>query len=142
MAIEALNRFECYLVNTMADATAIADAVDHPMLGVHYDTHHMHIEEPDVTAALETARPHLKHVHVSENHRGTPGSGQVAWEETFRTLHGFGYDGWYTIEAFSRTDPAFANAIHVWREPYPDPLTLAREGAAFLRRTWEETRPA
>ena len=133
LAIEPLNRFECYLVNTVSDGVALVERVDHPALGLHYDTHHMHIEERDTTRALTEARPCLSHVHISENDRGVPGRGQVNWRETFAGLAAAGYDGWFTIEAFSRLDPEFAAAIHIWRDTCDDPMDLAREGLSFLR---------
>lgn len=136
IAFEVLNRFECYLVNTMAEGVDLVRRADHPNLGVHYDTHHAHIEEKSIPAALETAGAHLAHVHVSESDRGTPGSGQVDWSTTLRTLRALGYDDWLTVESFSRADPAFANAIHVWRD-YDAVESIVRDGARFLREAWD-----
>lgn len=133
LALEPLNRFESYLATTVADGLDLVRRVAHPALGLHYDTHHMHLEERDVEAAVAAAAPALTHVHVSENDRGVPGRGQVDWDGTFAALARSGYDGWLTIEAFSRLDPDFAAAIHVWRDVSGDPLDLAREGLAFLR---------
>ncbi len=141
LAIEALNRFECYLVNTMSDARALARAAGHPNLGVHYDTHHMHIEEHDVSAAIELVADEIRHVHVSENDRGVPGAGQVNWTDTFRTLRRVGYDGWLTIEAFSRLDPEFAGMIHIWRDFARDPEEVYTRGLEFMRRMWDESAP-
>lgn len=135
LAIEHLNRFECYLVTTVADALDLIRRVDHPRLGLHYDTHHAHIEERDPAAAIESAGSLVRHVHVSENDRGVPGRGQVAWEETFSALRRVGYDGWLTIEAFSRTDPDFASAIHVWRD-YAAAEEIYTEGHSFMRNSW------
>ena len=136
LATEALNRFECYVMTTMAEARALVRAADHPALAVHYDTHHMHIEEPDPAAAIAHVAAELGHVHVSENDRGVPGTGQVNWTATFRALHEAGYDGWLTIESFSRLDPEFAGAIHVWRDYFGDPMDVATGGHAFIRESW------
>ncbi len=131
---EALNRFECYLYNTMADLKGLVEEVAHPALRAMYDTHHGHIEEKGQKEAINCIAAHLSHVHISENDRGTPGSGQIHWEEVFATLKAIGYDGWLTIEAFSRLIPEFANAINVWRdyspveEIYENGLALIREG--------------
>jgi D-psicose/D-tagatose/L-ribulose 3-epimerase len=139
LAIEALNRFECYLVNTMDDAIALVGAVDHPALGVHYDTHHMHVEEKSQGEAIRKTGERIRHVHASENDRGVPGQGQVDWRGSLGALREIGYDDWLTIEAFSRNEAKFANAIHVWRDYGAAPLEVAREGLAFLRGAWEET---
>jgi len=134
LAPEAVNRFECYLYNTMADLGAMAKEVNHPNLGAMFDTHHANIEEKSQAEAIKTIAPFLKHVHISENDRGTPGSGQVHWDQVFKALKEVKYDGWLTIEAFSTIIPEFANAINVWRdyspseEIYTKGLKLIKEG--------------
>lgn len=135
LGIEPLNRFECYLCNHVASALEVVRRVDHPSLGMLYDTHHMHIEEKDVADAIRRAGKHITHVHTSENDRGRPGSGQVNWADTFRTLKEIDYDGWLMIESFGRTDPEFAAAIHVWRV-FDEPMDVARGGLAFLKESW------
>ncbi len=130
---EALNRFECYLYNTMADLKTLVEAVDHPNLGAMYDTHHSNIEEKNQADALRTIAPILKHIHISENDRGTPGSGQVQWDDVFPTIKEIGYDGWLTIEAFSTIIPEFANAINVWRD-YSPSKEIYTEGLKFIKK--------
>lgn len=129
---EALNRFECYLYNTMADLKTLVEAVDHPNLGAMYDTHHSNIEEKSQSGAIKTIAPYLNHVHISENDRGTPGSGQVLWSQVFSTLKEIGYDGWLTIEAFSTIIPEFANAINVWRD-YSPSKEIYTKGLQFIK---------
>lgn len=129
---EALNRFECYLYNTMADLKTLVEAVDHPNLGAMYDTHHSNIEEKSQSGAIKTIAPYLNHVHISENDRGTPGSGQVVWSQVFSTIKEIGYDGWLTIEAFSTIIPEFANAINVWRD-YSPTKEIYTKGLQFIK---------
>lgn len=133
LAPEALNRFECYLYNTMEDLVTLVEEVGHPSLGAMYDTHHSNIEEKSQARAIQTIAPYLKHVHISENDRGTPGSGQVNWQEVFSTLREIHYDGWLTIEAFSTIIPEFANAINVWRD-YSPSREIYTEGLRFIRK--------
>ena len=133
LAPEALNRFECYLANTAAQLRDLCERVDHPSLRAHYDTHHMHIEERSVACALQTCAPVLGHVHLSENDRGVPGRGQVDWSGTFTALREAAYDGWCVIEAFSRLEPEFAAAIHVWRDYFAAPEDVCAEGLEFVR---------
>ena len=116
----------------MADLKTLVTAVDHPNLGAMYDTHHSNIEEKSQSAALRTIAPYLKHIHISENDRGTPGSGQVQWEEVFKTIRDIEYDGWLTIEAFSTIIPEFANAINVWRD-YSPSKEIYTQGYAFIK---------
>ena len=131
-ALEALNRFECYLCNTMEQLLKLVKAADHPNVRAMFDTHHSNIEEKSYASALDTIAPVLAHVHISENDRGTPGEGQVLWDNAFSSLAKINYQGWLTIEAFSRNDPDFANAIGVWRE-FSDPWDIAEKGYNFIR---------
>jgi D-psicose/D-tagatose/L-ribulose 3-epimerase len=133
---EALNRFECYLCNTMAQLRRLVELTNHPNVLGMFDTHHANIEEKNQVEAIKTIAPHLGHVHLSENDRGTPGSGHVNFAEALQTLHSINYDGWMVIEAFSRADPAFANAINVWREFSPA-WEIAEGGYTYLRRAIE-----
>jgi len=86
LAIEPLNRFETYFLNTAADAAALCDAVGHPNVGVLFDTFHANIEEKNIADGYRTVGRHLKHVHTCENDRGIPGSGHVEWAEVFAAL--------------------------------------------------------
>jgi len=132
LALEALNRFECYLCNTAEQLRGLVDRVGHPAVRSMIDTHHANIEEKSFSAAVATLGDTLAHVHISENDRGTPGSGQIDFDGVFAALREHGYDGWLTIESFSRTDVDFANAINVWRE-YSTVDDVCAGGLALIR---------
>lgn len=132
LAPEALNRFECYLCNTMEQLAKLIKMVNHPNVRAMFDTHHANIEEKKYATAINTIAPYLSHVHISENDRGTPGDGHVPFDDAFAALSNANYKGWLTIEAFSRNDPDFANAINVWRE-YNDPWHIAENGLKFIK---------
>ncbi len=132
LALEALNRFETYMFNIMKDLKGLIDTVNHPNLGAMYDTHHGHIEEASQQDALQTLGSALKHIHISENQRGIPGTGQIHWQEVFSTLKSMNYTGWLTIEAFSRKIPDFANAINVWRN-YGTEEEIYKQGYQFIK---------
>lgn len=132
LAVEALNRFECYLCNTMEQLSTLIHKADHPNVRAMFDTHHANIEEKRFPHAIQTIASVLAHVHISENDRGTPGDGHIPWDDTFRTLAELKYNGWMTIEAFTRNDIDFANSINVWRE-YNDPWDIAENGLTFIK---------
>jgi D-psicose/D-tagatose/L-ribulose 3-epimerase len=136
LAVEAINRFECYFATTCDELARFIDAVDHPAVQAMYDTFHAHIEERDVGAAIRRLGKRLIHVHVSENDRGTPGEGQVAWTETFSALKGIGYDGWLTVEAFGRALPELAAATRVWRDLFDEPAHVYRGAHQLVRAGW------
>ncbi|MEO8313212.1 MAG: sugar phosphate isomerase/epimerase family protein [Pseudomonadota bacterium] len=139
-ALEPLNRFEAHLLNTCEQATSYAARVGAGNLGVLYDTFHANIEEKDPIGALRAlhASGWLRHVHISENDRGTPGRGHAPLRETISVLKSLGYDGWLTIEAFSRGVPALAAATRVWRDFSPNLEQVYEEGFALIQRTWAE----
>ncbi|MCE0498950.1 MAG: sugar phosphate isomerase/epimerase [Methylacidiphilales bacterium] len=132
LALEYLNRFENYFLTTAPDMLAFVDAIDRPSCGMMWDTFHAHIEEKSV-APLKSVRQRLVHVHLSENDRGTPGTGQVRWKETFAALREINYDRWLVIEAFGRALPDLAAATRVWRDLFDDPLVLCKSGLEFIR---------
>jgi D-psicose/D-tagatose/L-ribulose 3-epimerase len=137
LAIEYLNRFECYFLTTAADAAALVKEVNHPNFRTMYDTFHANIEEVRPSTAIRTVAPYLAHVHISENHRGTPGTGQVNWFESFRSLRENNYDGWLVIEAFGRALPSLAAATRVWRDFFPSPDHVWQQGIKFVKTMWE-----
>ncbi len=132
-AVEALNRFECYFLNTMAQLAEYLDEVDHPHVKAMYDTFHSNIEEKDPVAAIKTIKRHMIHVHISENDRGTPGKGHVPWDATYKALKAAKYDGWMTIEAFGRAIPALAAATRVWRDFFPNKEEVYKLGIKNMR---------
>jgi D-psicose/D-tagatose/L-ribulose 3-epimerase len=132
IAVEALNRFESYFLNIADDTRSLVDAVGHPRIRAMYDTFHANIEERNIGDAIATLAPVLAHVHISENHRGTPGEGLVRWAETFTALRANRYDGWLTIESFGPSLPDLA-AMCIWRELFESEMELARNGLRFMR---------
>lgn len=128
LAVEPLNRFECYFLNTLADARELVHAVDHPNFGTMVDTFHANIEEKDPVAALTANVDILKHVHVSENDRGTPGDGHIPFNTLLPAIKNGGYDGWYTIEAFGTALPDLAAAARIWRSFFASPEAVYTQG--------------
>ena len=137
LALEYLNRFEAYFLNTMADAVAHVKRVNHPNVGVHYDTFHANIEEKDPVGCISPNIEYIKHVHISENDRGTPGKGHIDWPGTFKALRSSGYDSWLVIEAFGRALPDLAAATKVWRDFFPDRDGVYTEGLQFIQEQWK-----
>lgn len=138
LGVEALNRFECYFLNTHADSTRFVREVDHPACGIMYDTFHSNIEEKDVTEAVKAGGDKLYHIHISENDRSTPGKGAIRWDENFDAITGMGYDGWLVIEAFGLALPEIAAATKIWRRMFENEMTLAKEGLQFMKRQIEK----
>ena len=136
LCLEFLSRFETYLLNTTEQAARLADTVGAANIGLAYDTHHAHLEEDDIHAALTAAGSRIRHVHFSESHRGTLGGGLLDWTGTVGALKSIGYDGWLMVEAFSTEVSELARKAKVWRDTFADRDQVAADAIAFTRRVW------
>jgi sugar phosphate isomerase/epimerase len=104
--LEPLNRYEDYLVNTLADAVSIVEEVGSSAVTVIADTFHMSIEETDIGAAIRAAGPHIQHVQLGDSDRLEPGHGHYDWPETLDALEAIGYEGWLAMECRLSGPPA------------------------------------
>ena len=133
LGVEPLNRFETYLLNSHADGARFVREVNHPNCRVMYDTFHSNIEEKCIGMAIHSCADVLCHVHISENDRGTPGSGNVRWCQNFDALREINYNGWMVVEAFGLSLPELVAATKIWRRMYQDEMQLARDSLAFMK---------
>mgnify|MGYP006291836143 CR=1 FL=1 len=138
LCVEPLNRFETSFINTTEQALELIDRVDHPACRLILDLFHMGIEEKSMGGAIRSAGPHLRHLHVSENDRGTPGTGQFRWEEIAAALGEVDYEGPVVIETFSQQNETLARAASIWRPLAESPEAMAEDGLRFLRGLLEE----
>lgn len=142
VSLEPLNRFETYFLNTMAQARAYVDRVDHPAFRIMYDSFHANIEEQSQSRAIATLGDAMGVLHVSENDRGIPGRGQIDFHAVFAAAKATGFDGWVTLEAFGAGLPELAAATRVWRPLFPDFETLFAESIDFIRTGWAAAAPS
>jgi D-psicose/D-tagatose/L-ribulose 3-epimerase len=133
IGIEPVNRYETFLVNTAAQAVSLLDRIGEENVFVHLDTYHLNIEEESYGDAIRTAGSRMEYIHLSESHRGTPGTGTVDWDDVFQGLKDIAFPGALTMESFVKLNPDIARATCMWRDIVQDPKELVREGVAFLR---------
>jgi D-psicose/D-tagatose/L-ribulose 3-epimerase len=136
LSVEPLNRFECYMMNTAAQAAAHVAAVDRPNFGYLYDTFHANIEERDPVGVIGQTIKAINYIHISENDRGTPGKGHIDHAAAIRAARQAGYDGWFTIEAFGQALPDLAAATRVWRPLFDTDQEVVEAGARVIRAGW------
>jgi D-psicose/D-tagatose/L-ribulose 3-epimerase len=133
LGIEAVNRYESYVLNVLEDGRAIIDAIGADNVELHADTYHMNIEEEGFYAPIVASKGYLGYIHMSESHRGLVGSGNVHWNDVFRGLKDADYTGPLVLESFAAINPDLQAATALWRPPNQPPSVLAKEGIAFLR---------
>lgn len=136
IALEPVNRYESYLINTTAQAMRLREMIGEPNIKIHLDTYHMNIEEKNIYDATKLAAGHVVHLHLSESDRGIPGTGQVRWDELFRALKEMNYDGYAAMESFA--DMTTNMNTWTWRQLAPDSDTLIVEGSKFIRSMMEK----
>ena len=133
LALEPVNRYETYFLNTAEDTRKLVEEIAHPNVRVHLDTYHLNIEEESFYKAIKTAGEYLYHLHVCENNRGIPGTGHIQWQEIYRALKEINYNRWAIIESFVPAIEEIARMTAIWRKVAPSADAIAREGLKFLK---------
>ena len=117
LCMEALNRFEVYMINTADECLAYVRAVNRPNVKVMLDTFHMNIEEDSLTDAIRKSGPLLGHFHVGEANRRCPGpNGRFDWAAIGRALRSIGYAGGVVMEPFVRMGGQVGRDVSLWRD--------------------------
>lgn len=101
-AVEAINRYETYFMNTLTKAYAFVKAVNHPAVGIMADTFHMSIEENSFIKSLHMISDKLIHVHIADNTREPCGLGTTDFKEILYTLYEINYSGICAMEFMYR----------------------------------------
>ncbi len=134
LGIETLNRFETDLINTSEDLMRLIRDINEPQAKATLDGFHLNIEEPSLEAAIRRVGDKLIHVQVSENYRGTPGTGQTNWAAWKRGLEAINYQGCISIESFTPQVQELAGAVCIWKPLVPSQDEFANEGLKFLKK--------
>ncbi len=134
LAIETLNRFETDLINTSEDLMRLIGDINEPQAKAVLDGFHLNIEEPDLESAIRRVGDKLIHVQVSENYRGTPGTGQTNWAAWKRGLEAIDYRGTISIESFTPQVKELAGAVCIWKPLVPSQDGFAKDGLEFLKK--------
>ena len=122
VVLEPLNRRECNIVNTVAEALSYVQSVNHPHFQCLLDTYHFWMENESVDH-VGTAAPWIQHVHVADlQGRVAPGrSGQADYRPLFGILKEAGYRGRISVEA-----------------SFEDVADTGAAVLAFLKQQWRE----
>lgn len=118
LLLEPLNRYVDRVVNTIAEAIGVIEAVDSAHIRLVPDLFHMNIEETNIAASLRQSAPFLTHLHLSDSNRLLPGQGHIDWTEVFAILRDIEYEGTCAIECRISGDP---------REVLPETLEFLRK---------------
>lgn len=102
--IEVINRYEVNVFTTAKETLDFLDKYNVSNCYVHLDTFHMNIDENDSVEAIRACKYKLGYIHVADNTRCYPGSGQINFDRILRTLDEIGYAGYISVECLPRPD--------------------------------------
>ena len=98
LLLEPLNRYESNALRDVEEAAELCRAVDGTGVRVMADFFHMHIEQPDTPKSFAAVADMLGHVHLADNTRKEPGTGDIDFTASFKVLKEIGYDGYMAFE--------------------------------------------
>lgn len=133
IAIEPINRYESYVCNTAKNVLDLIEKTRKDNLFLHLDTFHMNIEENNFYDPIILAGNKLKHVHITESHRGMLGEGTVNWTELFRALKKIDFNGNLVLENFSSSIEGMQQMVSLWQKSPYDADELAAKSLKFLK---------
>lgn len=134
IAIEPVNRYESYVCNTADNVLELIKKAGKSNLFLHLDTFHMNIEENNFYEPIINSGKMLKHIHVTESHRGMLGEGTVNWEAFFSALEEIKFEGNLVLENFSSSVPGMQEKVSLWQQSPYDAQELAEGSLAFLKK--------
>jgi sugar phosphate isomerase/epimerase len=103
--LEPLNRYEDYMLNTLADGASLVREIGLATVRLVADTFHMNIEEADPAQSLHEHADVVGHVQVADSNRLEPGAGHYDWKGTLGALAEIGYEGWLVLECRHLSGP-------------------------------------
>lgn len=135
IALEPLNRYETYFLNTVEDTKKLIKEIGHSNIKMLLDTYHLNIEENSFYDSIKFAGEDLYHLHLCENNRGIPGEGHVNWSEVFKAIKEINYQRWAVIESFvPSADEEISSRVRLWRRVAPSAKAIAENGLAFFKK--------
>lgn len=133
IGIEPINRYETYVCNTAENVLDLILKTGKDNLFLHLDTFHMNIEENNFYDPIILAGNKLKHLHMTDSHRGMLGEGTVNWNELFKALKEINFEGNLVLENFSSSVPGMQQMVSLWQKSPHDAEELALGSLKFMK---------
>ena len=133
IGIEPINRYESYVCNTAGNVLDLIKKTGKDNLFLHLDTFHMNIEEINFYDPIILAAQQLKHIHITESHRGMLGEGTVNWEQLFKALKEIDFEGNLVLENFSSSIPGMQQMVSLWQKSPYKAEELALASLSFMK---------
>jgi sugar phosphate isomerase/epimerase len=108
IVLEVINHNEVNFLYNISDGEEFVSKFNSEYLKLAVDTYHMNIDEDDISQTLKQAKAHIGYVHLSDDNRGYPGSGNINFPEIIRTLNEINYRDFLMIECGAFPDKKIA----------------------------------
>lgn len=130
--LEVLNRFESDFMNKVEEGAKFIKEIDMENVKLLVDTFHMNIEEDNISESVERYLDYIGCIHVTENHRGVPGTGHIDWKSLMEVLKRKDYKGYLDMETFVESGTQVGDALFIWSGK-KSPLEEAEKGFNYLK---------
>ncbi len=111
--LEPLNRYEQHYLRTQSDGVRIIKAAGVAGIGLLSDLFHMHIEETHTPQTFRDIGTYTSHLHLADNTRMEPGTGDIDLVAAFRALKSVGFGGYMAYECGISGDTPAAKAANL-----------------------------
>lgn len=119
LCLEPLPPPEADFLLTLEHAVALAQRFASPAVKTIFDVKSASSEDRPLPDLIRAYAPWIAHVHANDANRRGPGFGDTDFVPVLSALDEIDYAGWVSIEVFDYS---------------PDPVTIARDGLAYLKR--------
>ena len=113
--LEPLNRYEQSYLRKQSDGARVIEAAAVEGVALLSDLFHMHIEETDSPRALHDVYRHVRHLHLADNTRQEPGTGDIDFVAAFKALREINFSGYMAFECGVSGETAVEKADHLAR---------------------------
>ncbi len=116
--LEPLNRYEANVLPQQKHGADIVRHLNSKGVRLMSDTFHMHIEEPNSANTLREVADCIGHVHLADNTRKEPGSGDIDFKAIMTALKEIGFGGYMAFECglSGRADEVLPRSVAMLRE--------------------------
>ena len=121
LTLEPIAFYLTNLINTTQDALEFLNRPGLGSIQLLLDTHHMFIEDKDMTASFVEAADRIAHIHISDSNRQYAGSGNVDYEAVGAVLKQIGYTKAVSLETI----------------PFPSGEESARRSLEWMQSVWK-----
>ena len=102
LLLEPLSSDQTDVINTLGEALAVVEAVDHPAVSAMFDFHNTADETRPLDELVRTYYDHIEHIQIQEMDGAYLGTGDAveAYLPALRAFKEQGYDRWISLEVF------------------------------------------